>query len=237
MIRGFYRGMLAAVWVLALVGSAHAQGMGSIFGKVTDSSGGVMPGVTVTVTGSGLQAPRVAVTTESGAYQFPNIPIGTYTVTFELQGFKKAARPNIVIVAGFNAPVDQPLAVGQVTEEVTVSGAPPVVDTKRTTTGATFDVDTLEKIPTARDTWMIVYMTPGVQLSGTNVGGSARARSPRSSRGTTANVQWNLEVAGPLTCGAARRRRITTSTRSSRFRSSTAAATSPSSRAGSPSTW
>ena len=49
-----------------------------------------MPGVTVTVTGTGLQVPRVAVTTETGAYQFPNIPIGTYTVTFELQGFKKA---------------------------------------------------------------------------------------------------------------------------------------------------
>jgi Carboxypeptidase regulatory-like domain len=197
MIRGFYRGLLAALWVLALVGSAHAQGMGSIFGKVTDGSGGIVPGVTVTVTGTGLQAPRIAVTTESGAYQFPNIPIGTYTVTFELQGFKKAARPNIVIVAGFNAPVDQALAVGQVAEEVTVSGAPPVVDTKRTTTGATFDVNTLENIPTARDPWMIVYMTPGVQLSGTNVGGSSSGSQPTiSSRGTTANVQWNLEGGG-----------------------------------------
>ena len=80
------------------------------------------------------------------------------------------------------------------TEEVTVSGASPVVDTKRTTTGATFDVDTLEKIPTARDPWMIIYMAPGVQLSGTNVGGSGSGGQPTiSSRGTSANVQWNLE--------------------------------------------
>ncbi|MBW3665367.1 MAG: tRNA lysidine(34) synthetase TilS, partial [Actinobacteria bacterium] len=51
-----------------------------------------LPGVTVTVTGTGLQQPRVFVTTETGAYQFPNIPIGTYTVTFELDGFKRATR-------------------------------------------------------------------------------------------------------------------------------------------------
>ena len=89
-----------------------------------------MPGVTVTVTGTGLQLPRVAVTTETGAYQFPNIPIGTYAVTFELQGFKKATRPNILIVTGFNAPVDQALEVGTMTEEVTVSGATPIVDTE-----------------------------------------------------------------------------------------------------------
>jgi hypothetical protein len=193
MIR-FRRSLIAAALLLACAASARAQGMGSIFGKVTDSSGAVMPGVTVTVTGTGLLVPRVAVSTETGAYEFPNIPIGTYAVSFELQGFKKATRPNILIVAGFNAAVDQALSVGAVTEEVTVSGAPPVVDTKRTITGATFDVDVLEKIPTARDPWMIIYMTPGVQLSGTNVGGSGSGLQPSiSSRGTTANVQWNLE--------------------------------------------
>ncbi len=194
MFRVVGRSLLAAALVCALTGSARAQGMGSIFGKVTDSSGGVMPGVTVTVTGTGLPLPRVAVTTETGAYDFPNIPIGTYAVSFELQGFKKVTRQNILIVTGFNAPVDHALEVGQLTEEVTVSGAAPVVDTKRTTVGATFDVQTLETIPTARDPWMIIYMAPGVQLSGTNVGGSGSGGQPTiSSRGTSANVQWNLE--------------------------------------------
>ena len=80
------------------------------------------------------------------------------------------------------------------TEEVTVSAASPVVDTKRTTIGGTFDLPTLEKIPTARDPWMVIYMAPGVQLSGTNVGGSGSGGQPTiSSRGTSANVQWNLE--------------------------------------------
>ena len=194
MNRYLWRGLLTAVLLFGLASSAHAQGMGSIFGKVTDSSGAATPGVTVTVTGTGLQLPRVAVTAESGAYDFPNLPIGTYGVTFELQGFKKATRQNIVIVAGFNAPIDQVLEIGQMTEEMVVSAASPVVDTKKTTVGATFDLKTLENIPTARDPWMVIYMAPGVQLSGTNVGGSGSGGQPTiSSRGTSANVQWNLE--------------------------------------------
>jgi hypothetical protein len=77
MTRGLWRALFATMLLLSFTGSAHAQGMGSIFGKVTDGSGAPVPGVTVTVTGTGLQLPREAVTTETGAYQFPNIPIGT----------------------------------------------------------------------------------------------------------------------------------------------------------------
>ena len=84
-VRGFL--LVAGILLLSAV-SANAQAIGSIFGKVTDSTGGVMPGVTVTVTGTGLQQPLVGVTQSSGAYQFPNVPIGTYSVTFELEGFK-----------------------------------------------------------------------------------------------------------------------------------------------------
>ena len=193
MTRGFPRLLLAAALVLTFAGTAHAQGMGSIFGKVTDSSGAVMPGVTVTVTGTGLQQPRTAVTTETGAYQFPNIPIGTYTVTFELDGFKKSTRQNVRIDTGFNASIDAKLEVGALTEEVSVSGAAPVVDVKKTTTGAVFNADVLQKIPSARDPWQIINMTPGVQ-AGLNVGGSSSGQQVGlSSRGTTANVQWNLE--------------------------------------------
>jgi carboxypeptidase family protein len=194
MRRFLWRGLLAAALVFSFVGSAHAQGMGSIFGKVTDGSGAPVPGVTVTVSGTGLQVPRTVVTAESGAYQVPNLPIGTYQVTFELQGFKKVTRPDILITAGFNAPVDTALEVGAVSEVLTVSGITPVVDTKRTTVGGTFDLDTLQNIPTARDPWMIIYMAPGIQLGGTNVGGSSSGSQPSiSSRGTTANVQWNME--------------------------------------------
>src|SRR5580765_8152487 len=131
-----YRGILLAAGILvASAGSANAQAIGSIFGKATDPSGGVLPGVTVTVTGPSLQQPLVAVTSENGTYQFQTVPVGTTTVTFELASFKKAVRPNIVITSGFNAQVDQKLEIGQMTEEVTISAVSPVVDTKKTTTG------------------------------------------------------------------------------------------------------
>jgi hypothetical protein len=180
---------ILAVWAVP----AHAQAIGSIFGKVTDPSGAVLPGVTVTVTGTGLQQPLVAVTSESGTYQFPSVPLGTYSVTFELTNFKKALRQNVVISSGFNAGIDVKLELGQMSEEVTISAAAPVVDTKKTATGATFTSDVLEKIPTSRDPWQIINMAPGVQ-AGLNVGGSASGQQVSlAARGTSANVQWNLE--------------------------------------------
>ena len=189
-VRGFL--LIAGILLLSAV-SAYAQGMGEIFGKVTDSTGGVMPGVTVTVKGTGLQQPLVAVTGATGTYQFPNVPIGTYSVSFALDGFKTSVRPGIIITTGFKAPVDQKMEVGAKTEEVTVTAAPPVVDTKKVTTGATFTKDMLENIPSARDPWQIINMTPGVQ-AGLNVGGSSSGQQVGlASRGTSANVQWNLE--------------------------------------------
>ncbi len=193
-----FRAMTLAACVIAAwaagATSAHAQALGSIFGKVTDASGGVLPGVTVTVAGTGLLEPLVATTSENGTYQFPSVPIGTYTVTFELASFKKASRQEIIITTGFNAGIDQKLEIGAMTEEVTVSSASPVVDTKRVTTGAVFTADILEKIPTARDPWQIINMTPGVQLNGYNVGGSGSGQQLTPSvRGSSANVQWNLE--------------------------------------------
>ncbi|HET7698406.1 MAG TPA: carboxypeptidase regulatory-like domain-containing protein [Vicinamibacterales bacterium] len=187
------RAMLLAGILAAWAGPAYAQAIGSIFGKVTDESGGVLPGVTVTVTGPALQQPLTAITSENGTYQFPSVPIGTFTVTFELASFKKAQRPNVVITTGFNAGVDQRMEIGNMTEEVTISAASPVVDTKKTATGAVFTAEILENIPTARDPWQIINMTPGVQ-AGLNVGGSSSGQQVGlNSRGTNANVQWNLE--------------------------------------------
>ena len=88
MARGLTRVLLTAAILTAWAGPAYAQAIGSIFGKVTDSSGAVLPGVTVTVTGTGLQQPLVAVTSESGTYQFPSVPTGTYSVAFELASSK-----------------------------------------------------------------------------------------------------------------------------------------------------
>jgi hypothetical protein len=186
--------LLTAGILFGIAGAAQAQAIGQVFGKVTDSTGAVMPGVNVMVAGSGLQQPLSAVTTATGAYSFPSVPIGSYSVTFELSGFKKAVRNDITITTGFSAMVDVKMEIGTLSSEVSVSAAPPVVDTKRTTTGATFSRETMENVPTARDPWQVINMAPGVQLSGVNVGGSASGQQLTPSvYGRSSNVVWNIE--------------------------------------------
>ena len=184
--------LLAAALCLGVATSAHAQAVGQIFGKVTDTTGGVMPGVSVTVTGSGLQQPLMAVTTATGAYTFPSVPIGTYTVTFELGGFKKVARPDIIITTGFSAMIDGKMEVGGVSQEISVTAASPIVDTKKTNTGGTFNLETLNALPTGRDPFQIANLAPAVTLSGVNVGGAASNQQLTPAvYGASGSVQWN----------------------------------------------
>src|SRR5262249_61905194 len=95
---------LGGLLATSAIASAQSQ-TGSIFGKATDSSGGVLPGVSVTVTGPVLLQPLTAVTSETGSYQFPRLEIGTYTVKFELTGFKTVVNEGFQVSDTFNASV------------------------------------------------------------------------------------------------------------------------------------
>jgi hypothetical protein len=175
-------------------GAVTAQTSGEIFGKVSDSSGGVMPGVTVTLSGPALITPQSTVSLESGAYRFPSIPIGLYSVTFELPGFKRFVRQNVRIETGFNAEINVALEVSAVEETVTVSAAGPVVDTRSTTTGQTFNREMLERIPSARDPWVVLEQTPGIIMNQQNVGGNKSGQqSTFIAHGTGNNEVWNVD--------------------------------------------
>jgi hypothetical protein len=104
---------LAALAVLATTSTvARAQQKtGEIFGKVTDQSGAVLPGVSVTLTAPILLQPLVAVTSETGTYQFPRLEIGAYTVKFELTGFKPVISEDVRVTVGFSAQINAQLAV------------------------------------------------------------------------------------------------------------------------------
>src|SRR5579871_6516019 len=97
--------VLAAIFAASALATAQ-QATGQIFGKVTDQSGAVMPGVTVTLTSPILLQPLVAVTSETGTYQFPSLEVATYNVKFELTGFKTVVNEGIQISAGFSAQVN-----------------------------------------------------------------------------------------------------------------------------------
>ena len=91
---------------MLLPAAAFAQ-EGQIAGTVRDTSGAVMPGVLVEVTSPALiEKVRSATSDDSGQYRITNLPVGTYTVTFTLEGFTKQQRDNVVLTTGFTAPVN-----------------------------------------------------------------------------------------------------------------------------------
>src|SRR5690349_5630560 len=121
---------MCLVLLVGIVPALAQVSTGEINGKVTDASGAVLPGVTVTLSGPSLIQPMVQTTTETGAYRFPRVPIGTYSISFELTGFKTAVRADIIIQVGFAAEINPKMEISTVQETVTVTGESPVVDTK-----------------------------------------------------------------------------------------------------------
>ena len=175
--RGFH--LVVAVLAACLLASTHAfaQGggastTGSINGKVADSSGGVLPGVTVTVTSPSMMGVQSTVTDTGGNYRFPALPPGTYTVAFELPGFNTLKRENIQISMGFTAAVNVELAVASLQETVTVTGDSPVIDTSNTRVQQNFKLEALQEIPNSRDLWSLLAVTPGVGMGRIDVGGN-----------------------------------------------------------------
>jgi hypothetical protein len=172
------RTALGALAVLvALLGAspspaAAQEFRGRINGTVTDASGAVLPGVTVTATSPALIQPQVTVTGEDGTYRLIALPAGVYEVTFELPGFKVLKREGIRVVIGQTLTVDARLEVATLEETVTVTGESPVVDTTTTAIGTNFTKELLTEIPNARDIWAAMSQAPGFQMTGYDVGGS-----------------------------------------------------------------
>jgi hypothetical protein len=160
--------------VLLSVGArTSAQQSASIIGQVTDEGGGVLPGVTVTVTSPALQLPEmVVITDERGEYRITPLPIGTYQVMYTLAGFQSQRRPDIRLTLGFVAKLDIVLKIGSMEETITVSGTSPVVDVTTTGTRTELTKETLELTPTGRNGLQaLLVQTPGVRTN-LDIGGS-----------------------------------------------------------------
>jgi len=164
-------GLLVALLVPGL--AAGQLLTGTIAGSVTDNTGAVVPGATVTVSGERLiGGPRVEVTSATGTYRLENLPPGVYAVRFELAGFRTLDRQEIQISAGFTATINAKLEVGAVEETLTVTGESPVVDTKSNVQQTVMGQDILEGVPTGRDVWSLAKIIPGVTVSTYDVGGT-----------------------------------------------------------------
>ncbi len=142
-----------------------AQQEAAILGQVTDDTGGVLPGVTVMATSPALQVPQVvAVTNERGEYRLSPLPIGTYVVEYTLEGFQPVRQEQLRLTIGFQARLDVSLKVATLAESVTVSGVAPVVDVTSTTARTQLTRETLELIPTGRNSIVAVMVqAPGAR--------------------------------------------------------------------------
>src|SRR5262245_49497075 len=167
--------MRRAVWVAAALAlgaaifgaprSLHAQEAASIIGVAQDSSGAVLPGVTVEAASSALiEKSRTAVTDGAGRYAIIDLRPGEYTVTFTLSGFKTVVRSGIILSGAFAATVNGNLEVGALEETITVSGASPVVDLQSTQNQFVLNKDVLDALPATRSMQGGASLVPGVQF-------------------------------------------------------------------------
>src|SRR3954463_11804560 len=158
--------------VLLLPASAYAQA--SISGVVKDSSGAVLPGVTVEASSPALiEKSRSSVTDSSGQYQIIQLAPGSYTVTFTLQGFKSFKRDGVELSGSFVASVNAALNVGDVAETITVTGETPLVDVRSSNVQQVVSKEVVDAIPTGRLGINLAALQPGMILgAGGGVGQS-----------------------------------------------------------------
>ncbi|HEV3059556.1 MAG TPA: carboxypeptidase regulatory-like domain-containing protein [Vicinamibacterales bacterium] len=185
---------------LGSAGAASAQTVsattGAINGKVTDTTGAILPGVTISISSPSMQGTRTDITREDGAYRFSAIPPGDYTITYELSGFEKVTRQGLRVGLGFTATVNIELRVASLAESVTVSGQSPVVDVATTKTSTNFDSQQLASLPNARDFWSILAAAPAIQMQRIDVGGSAAGTQTGYSTYDTKSDQHRPMVEG-----------------------------------------
>ena len=163
-----FRSVLLALLCMVCCGALFAQSVnittGGIHGRVTDASGGALPGVTVSATNLDTGLTRIVVTENDGAYNINLLPPGRYRIDAELAGLGKSSIPNVTVLLGNSTKADVKLAP-QVAETITVTAAAPVVDTQRTGTTTSVTNQQIENLPLlGRDFKSLAALTPGITL-------------------------------------------------------------------------
>ncbi len=174
---------LPALYAIPYAGAQ--QTLGGIVGTVADATGGVLPGVSVTVVDQGTNLTRTTTSNSSGDYAFPNLPIGTYTLTFTMQGFSTARFPDLIVQADRTITLPATMATGSVNEAVTVE-ASPLMNAVDTTNGYVLDKAQIESIPLPTGSFTgLAILSPGVnaEVSGGTGANSGIGNQPIWSNG------------------------------------------------------
>jgi hypothetical protein len=167
----------AALLLLAML-PAVALAQASITGIVRDTSGAVLPGVTVEAASPAIiEKVKSATTDGTGRYTIPDLRPGTYRVTFTLPGFRTVVRDDLELTGTSIVTANADLSVGALEETITVSGATPTVDLQSTTRQVSITQEIVTQIPSSRNPFALGVLIPGVSQSfgGRDVGGAVVA--------------------------------------------------------------
>src|SRR5262249_5090881 len=190
--------LVAAFWLLPIAAEAQS----ALTGVVKDTSGAVLPGVTVEAASPALiEKTRSTVTDESGGFKIVDLRPGTYSLTFTLEGFSSVKREGLELPSNFTMTVNIDLKVGALEETLTVTGSSPIVDVQSTTKAQVLSRETLDAIPTGRTIQAMGQLVTGISLSSPDVGGSrAMQQTYMSAHGAGAS-QTTVQVDGLMVNG------------------------------------
>jgi hypothetical protein len=164
MRRVLARAAIAFVGLVLMPAAVYAQA--TITGTVKDTSGAILPGVTVEAASPALiEKVRTAVTDGNGQYRITELRPGAYTVTFSLTGFNTVKRDGINLTGTFTASVDVDLRVGALEETIVVTGEAPMVDVQNARVQRVMDSEKIAELPTGRNMFNLGVLIPGVSIS------------------------------------------------------------------------
>lgn len=184
-------GMLACSLVIPTVTWAQT---GGIAGAIRDTSGAVIPGVTVEASSPALiERTRTAVTDSEGQYKILDLRPGVFVVTFSLQGFKTIKREGVEVTAGSTVNLTAQLEIGSIEETITVSGQVPLVDVQNATQHSVITQEVITALPTGKTSMGLAALIPGMKMQ-TALGAGAPGRDVGGNQG-----DFNLSVVMPGT--------------------------------------
>src|SRR5262245_7341581 len=157
-------GLTLSLLLIAVAHSATAQRTtGAIVGTVADESGAVLPGATVSLQGTSVQGSPTTTTSPTGIYRFPALAPGSYDLTYSLAGFKTVHMTGIVVSVGNTAEMNVVLAVGELSEAVSVEGETPVINTSTAQVNTIMNREWVENAPVQRNSlYDFINAAPGV---------------------------------------------------------------------------
>src|SRR5688572_18881777 len=182
------RSGFGSVLILLVAASAWAQATAQINGTVTDASGGVLPGATVTAIQTDTGFRRESVTNELGAFVLSNLPIGPYRLEVALSGFRTHVQTGVTLDIGSSPSITVALALGELTETVSVEASAPLVETRNPAIGGVIENERIEELP----------------LNGRNsadliaIAGAVVSAGPSSSRSMQGGVGYSVAGGQPF---------------------------------------